>query len=148
MIGRLKRHWVKILFAVTVLSYGAFLAAGFLHTRSLMPLASRFVDYFYVSFNSGDYDSMYRASDFAGCRCSINMEKFKGLMARVMEKLGPARKWTRTEFTVKADGRSERITLRFRVEREKGESFERIVIVKKGEEWLLTDYNVFSTSLL
>jgi len=68
-------------------------------------------------------------------------------MRFVMARLGPARSWKRTGYSVHPRGRYTRITLRFTVARERGESAERIVIDTKGDEWLVTDYSIASEGL-
>ncbi|MGE5309289.1 MAG: hypothetical protein ACM3OC_09400 [Deltaproteobacteria bacterium] len=147
-MNRLRKYIIPVLFAVAVASYGAYLIAGHVRAQKLLPVASRFADFFYASFNTGDYNRLYESAAFEGCsKCTIRLDKFKGIMQFVMERLGPVRTWTRTGYSVSEEGASTRITMRFRVEHERGKSDERLVIVKKGDEWLLSDYNIASEAL-
>lgn len=143
----IRKYGIKFLFAVAVISYGVYLGAGYLRARALLPTAERFVQYFYLSYNSGDYNSMYKSTALEGCKCSIDLTRFSGLMRVEMDKLGPVRSWRRTGFSAVSRRGQTRIEVRFRVVHERGEAFEKVTIAKRGDEWLLTDYNVYSEAL-
>lgn len=144
----LKKHWLKGLFLAAVGFYLATAIAGCVTAKRLEPIAMRFSDYFYASFNAGDFNRMYETGAFEGCsKCTIKLDKFKGIMEFVMARLGPARSWKRTGYAAGRRGAYTRIVINFTVARERGESRERIVIDTKGEEWLVTDYTIASERL-
>jgi hypothetical protein len=143
-----RKRAIPLVFAVTVVFYAVYLGAGFVRMRQLIPPASRFADYFYSNFNSGDYAAMYDSSAFKSCNCSVRLENFRELMKLVMDKLGRAQTWERTGFGVKSRGKAEVVTIRFRVRREKGESSERLTMWKKQDAWQLTNYHVDSKELV
>jgi hypothetical protein len=143
-----RKHPIHLLFFVTLACYAAYLCAGFVRMRQLIPPASRFADYFYTNFNSGDYAAMYDSSAFKSCNCSVRLENFRELMGIVMDKLGRAQRWERTGFGVSSRGKAEVVTIRFRVFREKGESSERLIMWKKQDNWELTNYRVDSRELM
>ena len=139
---------IPVIFSVTVAFYAVYLAAGFFRMRQLIPPASRFADYFYANFNSGDYAAMYDSSAFKNCNCSVKLENFRELMVLVMDKLGRARRWERTGFAARTRGKADVVTIRFRVKREKGESSEQLTMWKKQDNWQLTNYHVDSRELM
>jgi hypothetical protein len=146
--ANIRKYIIPALFFGAVLGYAAYLVTGYIQARRDLAVASKLVDYLYASFNARNYEKMYESAAFEGCaKCTIKLDRFRDIMRFVMEKLGPVQSYARTGYSVRGQGASTRVEMRFRVVHEKGVSDESIVLLKKGDEWQLTDYHIQSEAL-